>query len=36
MGKVVKQYDLSNYSKGVYLLKVSTDDGVEFRKIVVQ
>ena len=35
-GKVVKQYDLSNYSKGVYLLKVSTDDGVEFKKIVVQ
>jgi len=35
-GKVTKQYNLSNYTKGVYFIKVATGDRVEYRKVVIE
>ena len=35
-GKVNKQFDLSEYSKGIYIVRISTEDGVEYRKVAIQ
>jgi len=35
-GKLLKQYDLSAFSKGVYTVQVISDDGVTYRKVVIQ
>ncbi len=35
-GKMLKQYDLSSFSKGIYTVQVITGDGVTYRKVVIQ
>ncbi|HSY75245.1 MAG TPA: T9SS type A sorting domain-containing protein, partial [Bacteroidia bacterium] len=35
-GSLKKQIDLSAYSKGIYIVQVTTDNGVMFRKVVIQ
>jgi hypothetical protein len=35
-GKVLKQFDLSAFSKGIYTVQVITGDGVTYRKVVIQ
>ncbi|HSY77368.1 MAG TPA: T9SS type A sorting domain-containing protein, partial [Bacteroidia bacterium] len=35
-GKVMKQFDLSNYGMGMYIIEVKSEDGVEYRKVTVQ
>ena len=36
VGEYTKQIDLSNFSKGVYIIKITTDLGVVNKKIVLQ
>jgi len=35
-GKVQEQLDLTGYSKGVYTIQIVTDNGVMYRKVVIQ
>ena len=35
-GKIQKQFDLSSYGKGIYFVQVLTDDGVQYRKVIIQ
>ncbi|MCF8298812.1 MAG: T9SS type A sorting domain-containing protein, partial [Saprospiraceae bacterium] len=35
-GNTTKQLDLSNFSKGVYLIKISNDEMIETQKLVVE
>ena len=35
-GSVKKQIDLSAYSKGIYIVEVTTGNSTMFRKVVIQ
>ncbi|HTA81896.1 MAG TPA: T9SS type A sorting domain-containing protein, partial [Bacteroidia bacterium] len=35
-GKAIKQFDMSAYGKGVYFVKVTTNNDVQYRKVVIQ
>lgn len=35
-GKMVEQYDMSAYAKGIYTIQVITSDGVTYRRVVLQ
>jgi hypothetical protein len=35
-GKVEKQFDMSSFGKGVYFVQVIGDNGVQYRKVVVE
>jgi hypothetical protein len=36
VGEYTKQVDLANYTKGIYFLEITTDNGVINKKLILQ